>query len=98
MMRALDAGLDCLKFFPAEASGGAATLRAFAGPFPSVAFCPTGGVGLHNLATYLALPSVLTVGGTWLTPTNLVEAGDWSAIRELAEQASAAVRAIREAS
>lgn len=95
LMRALDAGLDCLKFFPAEASGGASTLRAFSGPFPDVAFCPTGGVGLHNIDQYLALPSVLTVGGTWLTPRDMLRDGDWEAIGQLAAEAAQRVRSLR---
>jgi 2-dehydro-3-deoxyphosphogluconate aldolase/(4S)-4-hydroxy-2-oxoglutarate aldolase len=95
MMRALERGIDCLKFFPAEASGGAAALKAFAGPFPDVSFCPTGGIGLHNIDDYLSLPSVITVGGSWLTPGSLVDAGDWAAITALARQASDRVAALR---
>lgn len=95
MMSALDRGWDCLKFFPAEAAGGAAVLRAFAGPFPEVAFCPTGGIGLGNIADYLALNSVLTVGGSWLTPASRMAAGDWEAIEQLAREACEAVSAIR---
>jgi 2-dehydro-3-deoxyphosphogluconate aldolase/(4S)-4-hydroxy-2-oxoglutarate aldolase len=94
LMTARDAGLSCLKFFPAEASGGAAALKAFAGPFPDMDFCPTGGVRLDNLADYLALPTVITVGGTWLTPRDAVAANDWAQLRRLAEEASAAVRAL----
>ena len=95
MMHALDHGIDCLKFFPAEASGGAATLKAFYGPFPDVSFCPTGGVGLHNIADYLAVPSVITVGGTWLTPTSLLQAEDWEAIAGLAREAATTVSRLR---
>ena len=95
IMLALEHDIDCLKFFPAEASGGAPALRAFAGPLPQVSFCPTGGVGLHNIADYLALPSVLTVGGSWLTPAEMLEDGDWEGVRRLAEEASDRVRAIR---
>lgn len=87
-MRARDAGLDCLKFFPAEASGGAAAVKAMAGPLADLMFCPTGGIGLHNLAQYLALANVVTVGGSWLTPSDRVAAEDWEAIRELAAEAS----------
>ncbi|EAQ96002.1 bifunctional 4-hydroxy-2-oxoglutarate aldolase/2-dehydro-3-deoxy-phosphogluconate aldolase [Congregibacter litoralis] len=97
MMRALDHGVDCLKFFPAEASGGAAALKAFAGPFPRVKFCPTGGVGLHNIDDYLALESVVTVGGSWLTPSELLAAQDWDAIRALASAAVEHVTAFRAA-
>lgn len=95
MMRALDHGMDCLKFFPAEASGGAAALKGFAGPFPDVAFCPTGGVGLHNIDEYLALKSVITVGGTWLTPDSLLAAGDWEGITAIASEATQHVLAVR---
>ncbi|MFK8042473.1 bifunctional 4-hydroxy-2-oxoglutarate aldolase/2-dehydro-3-deoxy-phosphogluconate aldolase [Congregibacter sp.] len=87
LMRALDYGFDCLKFFPAEASGGAAALRAFAGPFPNVNFCPTGGIGLHNIDEYLGVKSVLTVGGSWLTPGSLLAAQDWDAVTALARAA-----------
>ena len=95
LMRALDAGLDCCKFFPAEAAGGIAALKAFAGPFPDVVFCPTGGIGLHNLDRYLALPNVITVGGSWLTPPALMTARDWPAIGRLAAEACARVAALR---
>jgi 2-dehydro-3-deoxyphosphogluconate aldolase/(4S)-4-hydroxy-2-oxoglutarate aldolase len=95
MMRALDSGINCLKFFPAEASGGAAALKAFAGPFPDVAFCPTGGIGLHNIDDYLALPSVVTVGGSWLTPETLLAAGDWDGITALAREACDKVNTVR---
>lgn len=97
MMRALDHGVDCLKFFPAEASGGAAALKAFAGPFPQVKFCPTGGIGLHNINDYLALKSVVTVGGSWLTPADLLAAEDWGAIEALASAAVEHLRAFRAA-
>lgn len=95
LMRALDYGIDCLKFFPAEASGGAAALKAFAGPFPNVDFCPTGGIGLHNIDDYLALKSVVTVGGSWLTPGALLAAEDWAAVTKLAQEAVDHVTAFR---
>lgn len=88
LMMALDHDLDTLKFFPAEAAGGVNTLRSFAGPFGEVRFCPTGGIGLHNIDDYLALDAVVTVGGTWLTPKELVAAHDWDGIRELARAAT----------
>lgn len=97
LMWARDAGLRCLKFFPAEASGGAAALKSFAGPFPDIRFCPTGGVKLSNLGAYLALPTVVTVGGTWLAPQALLDAGDWTAVEALAQAATDAVRTHREA-
>lgn len=95
MMLALDFGIDCLKFFPAEAAGGTAVLKAFSGPFPNVSFCPTGGIGLHNLEEYLSLRAVITVGGTWLTPTSLLESGDWDGITALASDASKRVSDFR---
>lgn len=98
LMRAMDAGFDHLKFFPAEAAGGVAALRALAGPFPEVRFCPTGGISLANLESYLALPAVVTVGGSWMVPTDLVDKQRWSQIASLAQSAAAAVRAIRGAS
>jgi 2-dehydro-3-deoxyphosphogluconate aldolase/(4S)-4-hydroxy-2-oxoglutarate aldolase len=97
LMLARDAGLSCLKFFPAEASGGAAALKAFAGPFPDIRFCPTGGVRLSNLGDYLALPTVITVGGTWLAPQALLDAGDWAGVQALAQTATDAVKALEKA-
>lgn len=95
MMRALDHGIDCLKFFPAEALGGAAALKTYAGPFPEVSFCPTGGVGLHNIEEYYALDSVVTVGGSWLASPALIEAGDWSAITALAHETARLVNSFK---
>lgn len=66
IMRGLDLGLDRFKFFPAEASGGIAALKALSGPFGTVRFCPTGGIRADNAAQWLALEAVLCVGGTWL--------------------------------
>lgn len=88
IMRGLDLGLDRFKFFPAETSGGAAALSAFAGPFAEVAFCPTGGIIPANAGSYLALQTVLCVGGGWITPKAAVAAQDWNAITELARTAS----------
>ena len=87
-MALLERGYDVQKFFPAEASGGAPALKAIAGPLPQISFCPTGGVSHKNAAHYLALPNTLCVGGSWVAPKNLVAAGDWGAIEELARQAS----------
>lgn len=96
MMCCLDAGLTALKFFPAEASGGVKTLKAFGGPFPDVTFCPTGGIGPHNLANYLDIPSVKTVGGSWMTPKIMLADADWEGITRLAEEACALVTSIRQ--
>jgi 2-dehydro-3-deoxyphosphogluconate aldolase/(4S)-4-hydroxy-2-oxoglutarate aldolase len=86
-MAAMEMGFEALKFFPAAAAGGAAMLRALAGPLPQLRFCPTGGITLANAAEYLALPNVVCVGGSWLTPRELVQAGRWSEVAELARQA-----------
>jgi len=91
VMRALDAGYRRLKLFPAEAVGGRGLLRALAGPFPQVSFCPTGGLGPENAPGYLALANVRCVGGSWLTAPGLVHARDWQAISALA-RATASLR------
>jgi 2-dehydro-3-deoxyphosphogluconate aldolase/(4S)-4-hydroxy-2-oxoglutarate aldolase len=89
IMRGLETGLSHFKFFPAESSGGAAAVKAFAGPFAQVRFCPTGGVTPDNARDYLALKNVVCVGGTWLAPNHLVDSQDWAAITELARAAAA---------
>lgn len=88
-MRLLARGYDMLKFFPAEASGGAAALKAIGGPLPQISFCPTGGVSPQNALSYLSLPNVICAGGSWIAPAQLVAAGDWSAIEALAREACA---------
>jgi 2-dehydro-3-deoxyphosphogluconate aldolase/(4S)-4-hydroxy-2-oxoglutarate aldolase len=80
LMQALDHGFGLAKFFPAEQAGGIKGLRALAGPFPNVRFCPTGGVGEANAAAWLAEPNVLAVGGSWLCPAAEVRAGNWAGI------------------
>lgn len=82
-------GYRYLKFFPAEASGGAKFLSSLASVIPDVRFCPTGGVTPANAGAYLAIPNVLCVGGSWMLPKDRVAAGDWDAIREAARAASA---------
>jgi len=84
ILRLREHGQQAAKFFPAEASGGAAYLKAVAGPVPDVLFCPTGGISPANAAQYLALPNVGCVGGSWLTPAAALGAGDWAAIERLA--------------
>ncbi len=84
VMRGLDLGLDCFKFFPAETSGGAAAVAAFYGPFQHVKFCPTGGVSVDNVSRYLHLPNVICVGGTWVAPRELVADKDWTRIESIA--------------
>ncbi|MBV8683367.1 MAG: bifunctional 4-hydroxy-2-oxoglutarate aldolase/2-dehydro-3-deoxy-phosphogluconate aldolase [Caulobacteraceae bacterium] len=88
VMAALEAGHEMMKFFPAEAAGGPAMLNALAGPFPQARFCPTGGITPANADSYLRLPNVICVGGSWLAPPDLVSAGDWQAVTRLAREAS----------
>jgi 2-dehydro-3-deoxyphosphogluconate aldolase / (4S)-4-hydroxy-2-oxoglutarate aldolase len=88
-MAARDLGLSFLKLFPAEALGGLALLRAFAPVFLGVAFCPTGGIDERSAAEYLKLPNVPMVGGSWMAPREALAAGDWAAVRRLAERAAA---------
>ncbi len=87
-MRLAEAEFEVLKFFPAEVAGGVAALKAFAGPFPELKFCPTGGISPANVADYLALPNVVAVGGSWVAPQSLIRSGDFARIRALAGEAS----------
>lgn len=87
IMLAVAAGFDHLKFFPAAVFGGTDALKAFGGPFPSLRFCPTGGISAENAARYLALPNVVCVGGSWLTPAAAVSSGDWPLVERLAREA-----------
>jgi len=98
LMRAREVRFDHVKFFPAEAAGGVNTLKALGGPFPDMRFCPTGGVSLANLADYLAIEAVVTVGGTWMTPTEDVRSGNWGVIQSLAADAADQVRKLRSSS
>lgn len=91
IITALELGYDHLKFFPAEANGGAVALKAIAGPLPQVRFCPTGGVNLANVADYMALNCVATVGGSWMLPNDAIERGDWKKVTELSQQAVALI-------
>lgn len=83
LMLGYNLGFREFKFFPAEVAGGIPALKAFSGPFPDVTFCPTGGVRRDTAKDYLALGNVAAVGGTWLTPGDLVAAGDWDQITEI---------------
>lgn len=94
VMAAADDGLRFLKFFPAQAAGGVAMLKALAGPFPDIAFCPTGGVSEQTAPQFLALPNVRVVGGSWLTPAEAVARRDWVLITTLA-RAAASLRPAR---
>lgn len=92
LMRGLEHGHRRFKFFPAEASGGTAALRAFAGPFPHAKFCPTGGIDAGSATRYLALGNVITVGGSWMVPGDALAAREWGAITSLASACVAASR------
>jgi len=92
VMAAQADGLSFLKFFPATAAGGIPLLKALAGPFPDVVFCPTGGITLQTAPEFLALPNVKVCGGSWLTPADAVKAGDWDRITRLAAEAAALQR------
>ncbi|CRF50802.1 4-hydroxy-2-oxoglutarate aldolase @ 2-dehydro-3-deoxyphosphogluconate aldolase [Helicobacter heilmannii] len=94
VMLALEHGLKALKFFPAQAAGGVAMLKSFAGPFLEAFFCPTGGISLENMGDYLKLPNVLCVGGSWLAPKELVQAKEWAKITQIAQKSVAAARGI----
>jgi 2-dehydro-3-deoxyphosphogluconate aldolase/(4S)-4-hydroxy-2-oxoglutarate aldolase len=83
-----DLGFEILKFFPAEASGGAAWLKAVAAPLPHIRFCPTGGIDMSNARDYLALPNVIAVGGSWVVPKEALAAKDFARIKALAREAS----------
>ncbi len=89
VMRAMEWGYSMLKFFPAEAAGGAKMLKSLGGPLPQVSFCPTGGVSPANARDYLSLANVICVGGSWISPDAEVAAGDWAAIEARAREARA---------
>lgn len=89
VMAASADGLGFLKFFPAVQAGGLAMLKALAGPFPDIVFCPTGGISFETAPQFLALGNVKVCGGSWLTPADAVGAGDWARITRLAREAQA---------
>jgi 2-dehydro-3-deoxyphosphogluconate aldolase/(4S)-4-hydroxy-2-oxoglutarate aldolase len=86
IMAACEDGFTELKFFPAVQAGGVAMLKAWAGPFFDVRFCPTGGITLQNAPDFLALKNVVCVGGSWLVPTSTAEQGDWGRVTRLANE------------
>ena len=94
VLRAMEFGYATLKFFPAEAVGGTPVLQALSGPFPDISFMPTGGVTPHNVATYLQLENVCAVGGSWLTPRELLMGQQWEALYQLAADSVAQVTAM----
>ncbi|WP_441738718.1 bifunctional 4-hydroxy-2-oxoglutarate aldolase/2-dehydro-3-deoxy-phosphogluconate aldolase [Helicobacter pylori] len=89
VMQALELGYNALKFFPAEYCGGVKLLNAFNGPFKEVKFCPTGGISADNMHSYLNLENVLCVGGSWLTPKNLIQNKEWDKITEICKRSLA---------
>lgn len=89
VMQALELGYNALKFFPAEYCGGVKLLNAFNGPFKGVKFCPTGGISIDNMHSYLNLENVLCVGGSWLTPKNLIQNKEWDKITEICKRSLA---------
>ncbi len=89
---ALERQLPVVKFFPAEASGGLGMLKAMAAPYGGIRFMPTGGIKASNVADYLAFPRVVACGGSWMVAGDLIAAGDWARISELAREAVAATR------
>ena len=87
VLQAREFGFDALKLFPAELAGGVQLLKQYAALFPTISFCPTGGISQKNLRNYLREPNVFSVGGSWLAPANLIDASDWSSIEKLASRA-----------
>ncbi|WP_405781201.1 bifunctional 4-hydroxy-2-oxoglutarate aldolase/2-dehydro-3-deoxy-phosphogluconate aldolase [Streptomyces sp. NBC_00859] len=85
----LERGITGMKFFPAEAAGGTAYLKSLGGPLPQARFCPTGGISLASAPSYLALPNVACVGGTWMLPADALAARDWDRVEQLARGAAA---------
>lgn len=84
-MAMAELGYHVLKFFPAEPAGGVAYLKSLSAPLPHLMFCPTGGIDETKAKSYLALPNVVCVGGSWITPADAVKAGEWKRITELAK-------------
>lgn len=85
----LERGVTEMKFFPAEAAGGTAYLKALSAPLPQARFCPTGGISLASAPSYLALPNVGCVGGSWMVPADAIAAKDWARVEQLASEAAA---------
>jgi 2-dehydro-3-deoxyphosphogluconate aldolase / (4S)-4-hydroxy-2-oxoglutarate aldolase len=88
IMRGIDLGYTHFKFFPAEQLGGVAALKSQYGPMPAAKFCPTGSITAEKASSYLALPNVVCVGGSWIAPADKIKAGDWAAIEAAAKQAA----------
>ncbi|MCL8024553.1 bifunctional 4-hydroxy-2-oxoglutarate aldolase/2-dehydro-3-deoxy-phosphogluconate aldolase [Nocardioides bruguierae] len=88
VLAVLEAGISEMKFFPAEASGGAPYLKSISSPVAGARFCPTGGITAASAPSYLSLPNVGCVGGSWLTPADALAAGDWARVESLAREAA----------
>lgn len=97
ILAAAELGLDTVKYFPAETSGGVAAIKALAAPFPDITFVPTGGIGPKNVAAYLAVPAIAACGGSWMCPRDAVGAGDFTTIERLTREAVALVSSIEKA-
>jgi len=93
LMQALAHGFTTVKFFPAEQAGGIRALRALAGPFPHVQFCPTGGIGETNAPQWLAEPNVIAVGGSWLCQGADIKSGNWAGITAMCERSVRSLKA-----
>jgi 2-dehydro-3-deoxyphosphogluconate aldolase/(4S)-4-hydroxy-2-oxoglutarate aldolase len=87
-MLLLEQGYHLQKFFPAEPAGGVSYLSALSSPLPQIRFCPTGGITPGNASAYLALPNVITIGGSWMAPKKLLAAKDWAAVEVLSREAA----------
>lgn len=85
--QAIELGLEVVKFFPAEQSGGLAKIKAMAAPYVDMKFMPTGGINAKNLTSYLDFPKIIACGGSWMVPTDLINAGEWDKIEQLAREA-----------
>ena len=92
ILTALEHGFEVVKFFPAVPAGGIPAIKALRGPFPTVRFCPTGGINEANFAEWLRLPGVVAVGGSWLAPDDKIRAGDWNGITEIGRRSMAQAR------
>lgn len=92
IIQALEFGYEIVKFFPAQQAGGVPMLQAFHGPFPGLKFCPTGGITVESAPSFLKLPNVVCVGGSWLTPKAALAAQDWAEVTRLAQAASQLTR------
>ena len=95
LITAREAGFNVLKLFPAQQAGGIEMVQALGAPFPDVQFCPTGGITRAGAADYLALPNVISVGGSWVAPMHLIASGNWSAIEALARDAASLTRSYK---